>query len=82
VAPSEFWRTTPWVLGQLIDAEADEVRAAYDLALFGAWHGELFARLKKLPELRKVLDRGKPTPNVALAAKVKVVMSQFRRASA
>ena len=78
MAPSEFWRTTPWVIGQLIDAEADEVKAAYDMALFAAWHVEAFARTKKLPELRKLLDRGKPPPS-AVDARVRAVMSMFPR---
>jgi hypothetical protein len=66
------------VLGQLLDAESDEVRAEYDLALYSAWHVEAFARTKKLPELRKLLDR-KPQ-RADISAKVRSVMSCFRRA--
>jgi hypothetical protein len=51
------------------------------MALFAAWHVEAFARVKRLPDLARVLARGKAEPQ-ALDAKIRHVMSQFKRATA
>lgn len=61
-----------------MEAEGDAARGRHDLALYTAWHVEAFARVRKLPELRKLLAR-EPAP-AALDAKIRAVLSTFPRA--
>lgn len=55
LAPSEFWRLTPWQSRALGDAEAEKRRHAYNAAMAVAWHGEALARRKTLPSLKSLL---------------------------
>ena len=83
IAPSEFWRLTPWLLNELLDAEGDAQRADYDRALFTAWHVEAFARTKRLPDLKKLLDRRPAVASrAAVAEQIRAGMSMFRRSQA
>ena len=63
-----------------MDAEAEAARDRHDLALFAAWHVEAFARTKRLPHLKRLLDRKRRDSAAALDAKIRAAMSTFRRA--
>jgi len=73
---------TPWQLSTVLEVETDAQQARYELAVFTAWHVEAFARTKRLPDLKTVLNsRTKARSADELATKVKVVMGMFPRAS-
>lgn len=60
VKPAEFWRLTPRESYALFSG-AEKIRiSARQLALWSAWHGALFERSKKLPELKPMLDKMNP----------------------
>lgn len=53
---------------------AEREKAQYKIAVFGAWHGALYARQKRLPELGKIMRRfhstspiDPPSPKTLLA---------------
>ena len=77
MAVVHFWQMTPWQLGVVLEAQADDAKARHELAMATAWHAAAFQRAKKMPSLREVL---KPKiSGKALDAKVLATMSQFRR---
>ncbi|OAN53897.1 hypothetical protein A6A04_13475 [Paramagnetospirillum marisnigri] len=48
---------TPYVLGVLAKAEADDRRGRQDQMAWHAWHSAAFQRCKKMPTLKEVMGQ-------------------------
>jgi hypothetical protein len=48
---------TPYVLGVLVRAEADDRRMQQDQLAWHAWHSAAFQRAKKMPGLKEVMGQ-------------------------
>lgn len=70
--PSDFWQQTPRTFLAIMRGRALAAKSEYELALYQAWHGEAFARAKKLESLKHYLPSegaGEPVqPEVILDA--------------
>ncbi len=53
--PSDFWQQTPRTFLAVMKGRALAAKSEYELALYQAWHGEAFARAKKLESLKRYL---------------------------
>lgn len=53
--PSDFWQQTPRTFLSVMKGRALAAKSEYELALYQAWHGEAFARAKKLESLKRYL---------------------------
>lgn len=56
IDPIKFWEYTPYELDLLIRKYIDDEKLKNRYMIAHAWHTEHFSRLKKLPDLRKVLE--------------------------
>lgn len=57
IRPEEFWRLTPYETNEFCKAFAFAMRQDYKREIFAAWHGAMFARQKKLPNLSDALEK-------------------------
>lgn len=55
---------TPYVLGVVVKAEADDRRMRQDQLAWHAWHSAAFQRAKKMPGLKEVMGQKAQTPSV------------------
>jgi hypothetical protein len=62
-----------------MEAYGEDMQAQYQLALWGAWHGEALHRVKKLPRLQEVL---KPTQRTKARTPEEIDAILFRAAAA
>lgn len=60
VAPHLFWDYTYRELHALMRGSAIRARRQHQLAIFGAYQGERFARTKRLPDLKALLRKFEP----------------------
>lgn len=54
--PDQIWELTPFELGLLFEGYADEKAEQRQALIYLAWHIEAFARQKRLPSLKKLLN--------------------------
>lgn len=79
----QFWSLTPFETAEAARAALDARRDAYKLALWQAWHTAAFGRVKKLPDLKRMLDRladrreVRPATPKALKAKIEALNAAF-----
>lgn len=55
IAPSEFWRMTPWQLGVLYTKYAERLDSKHDHDAWMMYHGAVLTRVKKVPPLKNYL---------------------------
>lgn len=55
--PDSFWKQTPRTFIAIMEGRAHAAKQDYELAVAQAWHGEVFARQKKLKNLSQYLPR-------------------------
>lgn len=62
--PGEFWQQTPRTYLAIMKGRARAAKHQAELAISQAWHGEAFARAKKLEPLSRYLpdDGSEPEP--------------------
>lgn len=58
--PTSFWAETPGGFAATMRGRISARKAAYDLALFGAWQGERMHREDRLQPLGEYLKRREP----------------------
>lgn len=61
IPPTEFWHLTYRELFNALKGEHLRRRRDRQQIVFGAWHGESFARHKRLPNLTDILRKMEPS---------------------
>lgn len=81
LSPAALWTMTPWQLGVVLKAEAEERRDAYDRLGWAAWHTAALGRVKTMPPLRQMMARREAGGDVAarLKATLKATLPIDRR---
>jgi hypothetical protein len=84
MTPTEFSAITPREAVMFIEGRQSLERRQFQLALITAWHTEAFARTKKLPPLKSLLDKASGGPSdreAARAERAERARSWFKRAA-
>ncbi len=57
---ADFWDTTPYEFSIIVEGYAERKQQEYDLAITQAYLTSRWVWAKKLPELKKILDKKEP----------------------
>jgi len=84
LAPSEFWRLTPWLFSHALEAAGERRDEAHNSAAFMMWHGALLTRSKEILPLKRFLANAKKPVNRidenAIIARLKAYQDNYRKA--
>lgn len=79
--PDAFWRATPRYIAMIIDAKASQFRREHNERAWLAYHVALLGRMKRLPDMRKLMAREPSIRRLQSADQQWAIMSAMAEAA-